>query len=148
MAGAASRLCWVLCTAALALSLPACVPSQLVPFHAPTDESVPAPPRPVLPPSGERQPTLPPQQGGEVLRLPTPEQLEQGTPGFWDRFDSDVNLARDDFRQFYSPLILGELGLGIGAAAPLANTSADRTVRNWYQQRIKREWLNPVSTTV
>ncbi|MBI1913575.1 MAG: phosphatase PAP2 family protein [Planctomycetes bacterium] len=146
MAGAACRLAWVPCAAVLALSLPACVPSQFVPFRSQTDESVPAPPHPAVLPSGERQPSAAPQQGANVLRVPTPEALEERTPGFWDRLGVDVDLARDDFRQFYSPTVLGELGLGIGAAAPLANTSADRTIRRWYQERIKREWLNPVST--
>src|SRR5438067_2108758 len=148
MTGGDFRLSCVLCTAALALSLPACVPSQLTPTPSQPNEFLPAPPRPVVPPSGERPPTVPPQQGADILHPPTPEPFEERTPGFWDRFGIDVDLARDDFRQFYSPIILGELGLGIGAAAPLANTSADRRIRRWYQERIKREWLNPVSTTV
>src|SRR5947209_11486972 len=146
MAGVACRLSWVLCTAALAL--PACVPSQLVPARSQPEESVPAPPRPAVPSNGGCQPRVPPQQDADLLRLPTSETLEERTPGFWDRVGVDVELTRDDFREFYSPIILGELGLGIGAAAPLANTSADRTIRRWYQERIKREWLNPVSTTV
>src|SRR5437660_324227 len=148
MVGAACRLSCVVCAAAFALSVPACVPSQFVPARSQPADSVPAPPRPPAPLSEEPQSTVPPQQGADVLRLPTPETLEERTPGFWDRVGVDVNLARDDFREFYSPIILGELGLGIGAAAPLANTSADRTIRRWYQERIKREWLNPVSTTV
>jgi len=54
--------------------------------------------------------------------------------------------VRDDLRQFYSAPVLGGLALGVGAAAPLANTSADRTIRRWYQERIRRDGLNPVST--
>jgi hypothetical protein len=142
MAGMACRLSCFLSTAALALLLPACVPSQLMPFPSPPGETASAPPSP------ERRSPDPPQQDGEALRLPTTEQVEAQTPDIWDRVSVDVNLATDDFRQFYSPMILGELGLGIGAAAPLANTSADRTIRTWYQERIKRRWLNPVSTTV
>src|SRR6266545_4876090 len=106
MAGAAFRLSCVLCTAALALSVPACVPSQLVPARSSPEESIPAPPRPAVPLNGERQPRVPPQQDADILRLPTPDPLEERTPGFWDRVGVDVDLARDDFRQFYSPIIL------------------------------------------
>ena len=145
MAVAGFRLSCLLCSAALALSLPACVSSQLVPTSAaPSGEA-----------NGGRQPpgtswnrgpfACTTYQGADAPRSPQPETLPQA-PDFWDRVNVDVDLVRDDLRQFYSAPVLGGLALGVGAAAPLANTSADRTIRRWYQERIRRDGLNPVST--
>ncbi len=52
-------------------------------------------------------------------------------PDFWDRLGADVDLARDDAANFYTPSGLSLLALGIGAAAPIANTSADESIRRW-----------------
>ncbi len=73
---------------------------------------------------------------------PAPADEERS---FHDRLDSDVQLSLDDYSRLYSPLGLTALGVGIAGAAPLANTSADQDVRDWYQHRIKREGLDPVS---
>jgi PAP2 superfamily len=75
-----------------------------------------------------------------------PDVLPEPGPDTWDRLAFDVDLVREDFGQFFSPAGLGGLALGLGLAAPLANTSADRDVRNWYQDRIRTGSLNPLSS--
>src|SRR5215475_4766996 len=101
MAVAELRLPWLLCSAVLALSLPACVSSQLVP--APSASPAEA--------SGGRQ--LPEQisRGADAPRSPQPDTLAQA-PDFWDRLDVDVDLVRDDLGHFYSVPVLGGLALG------------------------------------
>src|SRR5438105_1568157 len=72
---------------------------------------------------------------------------EEVTRTFRDRLDGDINLVLADNRQLYSPLGLGMLALGVGAAAPLANDSADQDIRDWYQHHIKQKGLDPLATT-
>ncbi len=55
---------------------------------------------------------------------------------FWGRLDVDKDLMKNDFKNFYSPINLLEVGAGIGVAAPLANTSADESIRRWYQHHV------------
>ncbi len=55
------------------------------------------------------------------------------------RMCEDIDFAKDDYRGYCTPGNLMALGVGIGAAAPLANTPADRSVRDWYQRRIRSE---------
>jgi PAP2 superfamily protein len=75
-----------------------------------------------------------------------PEQVPDGdnstSPDVWDRLRFDFGLALDDARNFYSWPNLGAFALGIAAAAPLANTSADRHIRNWYQQHVRNGRLD------
>src|SRR5205823_11622914 len=66
---------------------------------------------------------------------------------FNDLVKEDVQLSLGDHGNLYSPLPLAALAAGVGAAAPLANGSADEDVREWYQCRIYRSGLDPVSTT-
>jgi len=47
----------------------------------------------------------------------------------WATLRRDFALGHDDYRNYYSGENLAELGLGIVAAAPLANTHADQAVR-------------------
>jgi hypothetical protein len=57
----------------------------------------------------------------------------------WDRLDRDFGLIGEDYRNYYTPKNLGLLALGIGLAAPLANTSADESIRRWYQRKVRGE---------
>jgi hypothetical protein len=54
---------------------------------------------------------------------------------FWDRLDRDIDLSLQDYRNYYSLPNLALFGLGIGAAAPIANTPVDNHIRNWMQKR-------------
>src|SRR5262245_19426690 len=72
---------------------------------------------------------------------PQPAAPSDEDHSFHDRLDSDVELSLEDYGRLYSPLGLTALGAGIAGAAPLANTSADQDVRDWYQHRIKRDGL-------
>jgi hypothetical protein len=79
-------------------------------------------PRTDAPPAA---PVLPP----EAADLTAPPSV------FWTRLDRDIDLALQDYRNYYSWPNLALLALGVGAAAPLANTDADRDIRRWYQER-------------
>lgn len=83
------------------------------------------------------------------LKHGAPPPVQEGTNEvartFHERLDSDISLSLADHRQFYSPLGLGVLAAGVAGAAPLANGSADQDVRDWYQHRIKRQALDPLS---
>jgi hypothetical protein len=65
---------------------------------------------------------------------------------FGDKLKDDLQLSLADHARYYSPAVLGAMALGIGAAAPMANGSADEDIRRWYQTRIHRDELNGVST--
>src|SRR5262245_51836044 len=108
MAVAGLRLPWLLYSAVLALSLPACVSSQLVP--APSASPAEA--------SGGLTPPEDTPRGASAPRSPQSDMLAQ-SPDFWDRLDVDVDLVRDDLGHFYSMPILVGLGLGVGVAALL-----------------------------
>ena len=60
------------------------------------------------------------------------------------RLRRDIALSRDDYAKFWSPNNLAWIGLGIGGmAAPLAHTSADRSIRDWYQRQVhSKGWDN------
>lgn len=72
-----------------------------------------------------------------------PLQQEFATPSFSDRLHTDIDRGKEDFEAFYTPRTLGALALGIAAAAPLANTSADNDIRDWYQERIHTKSAQP-----
>jgi hypothetical protein len=57
----------------------------------------------------------------------------------WDRLGADLDLSLKDYENYYTWRNLGALGLGIGVAAPLANTSADEHIRHWYQRHVRGE---------
>jgi len=55
-----------------------------------------------------------------------------------DRLHQDIDLSLEDFQRYYCRLDnLGELALGVGLAAPLANTPADNSIHKWYQKRMR-----------
>jgi hypothetical protein len=55
------------------------------------------------------------------------------------RADRDFGLMKEDCRDYYGLSNLGSLAIGVGIAAPIANTSADQSIRDWYQRRIRGE---------
>jgi hypothetical protein len=61
---------------------------------------------------------------------------EESEHGLRDRLTLDLHLAVVDVGNFYSLPNLGLLALGVGAAAPLANTTADQHFRDWYQRNV------------
>lgn len=78
--------------------------------------------------------------------LPSSEPLEskpEAAPDpwavTWQRLDRDLELSLNDYGNYYTWRNLGALGLGIGAVAPLANTSADEHIRHWYQRHVRGE---------
>jgi hypothetical protein len=74
--------------------------------------------------------------GPELWGIPEEGPGLAGPPSlFWDRLDRDIDLALQDYRNYYSLPNLALLGLGIGAAAPIANTPVDNHIRNWIQKR-------------
>jgi membrane-associated phospholipid phosphatase len=83
----------------------------------------------------------PPVEKGSGLFLAEKESrplfVEKSPDPFSDRFWQDVDLSCADHAAFYSCPNLALLGLGIGAMAPVANTSADRSLRNWYQDHVR-----------
>lgn len=56
--------------------------------------------------------------------------------------DRPDHLIVSDLGNFWDLPNLGRVALGIGAAAPLANTTADQHFRDWYQRRIHGEALD------
>ena len=64
------------------------------------------------------------------------------------RLRRDILLSLDDYGQHYAPGNLAWMGLGIGLAAPLAHTPADRSVRNWYQRRAHGRTLDHAADVV
>jgi hypothetical protein len=139
MPAGGSRLTF-LAVAAAALALPACSKPLVVspaPEPAPPAEA-PPPPRTATPapPAG---PTFEPGQP-----LPAAPDADPGSdePTGWDQLRFDYGLAFDDIRHMYSPTGLAGLALGIGVAAPLANTSADRSVNNWYKYHVRDSRLD------
>ncbi len=69
-------------------------------------------------------------------------------PDPWERLREDVSLTCEDYRHYYSWPNLGLLGLGIGAAAPLANTSADSSFQRWYQRQARHGAVDSVADVV
>jgi len=57
----------------------------------------------------------------------------------WDRMKRDIDLSLEDYQNYYTGKNLGLLALGIGLAAPVANTSADQSIRHWYQRHVRGE---------
>lgn len=158
MAVTGYRLSWLTAAAALALVQPAC-------SFLPLNEDGGRPATVAVPPSAEKLfpmvPTvtdtvdtvLPHREGAGRVSPEGPEATDTqdsfkdaSGPDVWERLHFDFGLALDDARNFYSVSNLSCLALGITAAAPLANTSADRHFRNWYQDRVKTKSLNTPAT--
>jgi hypothetical protein len=158
------RLAQLLGLLALPLALPACstpvrAPSTIPAPPQPAPRAVLLPPQP-LPPQPAESPELKqvnheaPALGLEpsCLLPPVPvwvpgpsswddsHKSDEGSEGrsvFWERLDRDIAVSLQDYRNFYSWPNLGLVGLGVAGAAPLANTSADRDIRRWYQDRYR-----------
>lgn len=80
---------------------------------------------------------------------PASQDLFALPPWDWhDQCRADWELYKDDTRHFYSWPRVGGLALGLAAAAPLANTPADRSVQSWYQGRFRGPAADAASTTV
>jgi hypothetical protein len=54
-----------------------------------------------------------------------------------DRVRTDIDLTLEDYGHFWSPLGSAEFAVGVGVAAALANTDADRSIRRWYRDRVR-----------
>jgi hypothetical protein len=141
------RLTLLLGVTGLALFLPACA-TPLRPSSAPD-----APPPAALTVAAEQvNETKLAEQDSSPLPWPGLQddqdaQTEQPA-GFWKELCCDLDWSMKDYRGFYQWRNLAWVALGLGLAAPLANTTADEDARRWYQQRIKRDELDPVSSTV
>jgi hypothetical protein len=51
-----------------------------------------------------------------------------------DYYGDQIHRLVSDYKNFYSSENLLYVGLAVGVAAPLANTHADQTIRDWYQR--------------
>jgi len=73
----------------------------------------------------------------------TPSPLTTGAlppPEPWlDTIRSAAANVRGDFANYYSAPTLGRLATAVALAAPLANTSLDHDVRDWWQDDIRGE---------
>jgi hypothetical protein len=78
---------------------------------------------------------------------PSPE-ADRHHADFHDQLCADIDVARQDYCNFYSWGNLTLYGLGIGAAAPLANTSADERFRHYYQNRLHGRGTDGVANVV
>jgi hypothetical protein len=88
------------------------------------------------------KPDTSPAVGATEKRLPTEVPIwEAGNDGEnrWGRLEHDLDLIWEDYAHYYTVSNLTALALGIGLAAPIANTSADQSIRRWYQKRIRGE---------
>jgi hypothetical protein len=59
-----------------------------------------------------------------------------------DLLSHDVHLICQDYCNYWTFRNIGCMALGIGLAAPIANTSADLSIRNWYQDHVREHWAD------
>lgn len=74
-----------------------------------------------------------PEASGEIL-LGEPAD-ERTLRSFW-------GLVKADYRNFYTCRNAALLGLGIGLAAPVANTNLDRDFRDWWQDDVRDDFTD------
>src|SRR5262249_55540769 len=87
--------------------------------------------------------------GAALTRLlDTLPDRKASVAGTWDKVRQDYELGKDDYKNFYTWNNLVLVGLGIGVAAPLANTHADQGIRNWYQGHVRGESTDEVSDLI
>lgn len=120
---------------------------RLAPAELP--ESSFAPSRPSSPgPENNNSPDALPAKASEAREGDDFEGAwERGKSSWWDdtmnsarlRADRDFGLMKEDYREYYGLSNLASLAIGVGIAAPIANTSADQSIRDWYQRRIRGE---------
>ena len=152
------RLAYLVCVATVALALPACS----TPVHMPAEGTSPfwesakpeaAEDKAKLPMAKDRTgeqatedkakaqataPLIPAGKTEDLAAWALPKWGEDGdgSPSpFWDRLDADIDLAFQDYRNYYSWSNLLLLGLGVGAMEPVANTPADNQIENWMRKR-------------
>jgi hypothetical protein len=57
-----------------------------------------------------------------------------------DLLSHDVHLIFEDYAHYWTFRDIGLMAAGVAIAAPLANTSADLSFRNWYQGHVREGW--------
>jgi hypothetical protein len=57
-----------------------------------------------------------------------------------DILGHDVHLIWQDYGNYWTYGGIGRMALGVAAAAPIANTGADLSIRNWYQEHVRKPW--------
>jgi hypothetical protein len=57
-----------------------------------------------------------------------------------DLLSHDVHLIFQDYGNYWTYGGMARIALGVAAAAPIANTSADLSIRNWYQNHVREPW--------
>lgn len=67
---------------------------------------------------------------------------------FRSRFDEEVSRFANDYHHYYQRDNLFLFGLGVAAAAPIANTQADQEFRDWYQGQVNSEHLDDLADVV
>ena len=136
------------------LSLPACRSSPLTALlsdpppvvvdEVPTSPPASAPAEDVIPPWLQDvrpdSPEPPPWQ-----RRTCQEWLADGWRETCATLKEQAHLAWQDQKHYYSPGNLALLALGIGVAAPLANTPADEYVSDWYRDKVRSPRADEVS---
>jgi hypothetical protein len=78
-----------------------------------------------------------------LLVIPSGAWTEEGKYSWEDRVK---NTIYEDYKNFYSMKNLEKLAMGLGAAGVLANTSADREIRDWYQESVRDKDSDDIST--
>lgn len=126
MVAAAFRIAMPLLALSLALTLSAC--SHSLPL-LPESAALPPLPQTSLPPEPPAESS--PVEGIAPEPAIGPDWLSR------ERLALDIDLGVEDWQHFYGWLNVAGIPLGLAAAAPLANTPADRDIQEWYQRRIK-----------
>jgi len=87
--------------------------------------------------------------------IPHPPQWHDRGLSAGDNYDGSESAFRaamrelwDDHHAFYSRDSLLLLALGTVVAAPIANTSADREIRNWYQDSVRSSSTDDFSESI
>ena len=63
----------------------------------------------------------------------------------WPWLTEAGTIVFQDYKNFYSGKNLGMMGLGLGVAGIVANTSADREIEEWYQESVRSEFTDDLS---
>jgi hypothetical protein len=90
-------------------------------------------------------PVFPSSLGGEGGVRSSPESewitwTRQASYETADEMSHDVHLIFEDYGNYFTWNGIGQIALGVAAAAPIANTSADLSIRNWYQRHARAPW--------
>jgi hypothetical protein len=159
------RLVAMLATVAMVLALPACTATPLIvpvagltrgPQTAEPAPSLQAdhPSRPELLRSvvwldgNDRTPVKDLEGPPHAAEVPEASDWLTAPPDAWSRLHLDLDLGWEDYQRFYSWQNLGLVALGVGLAAPLANTSADRSIRDGYQQHVRTSGVDSLAKVV